>query len=310
MVLLLFLLTLVLAVASVSAIYIKQLLAQQKVDAIQQRMQNLNQVKANLLSFAKFTPEIYATDTNGNVYGANRVPGPGYLPCPDTNNDGSPNTPCGQGATFAFGRLPLKITSRQQFFVNPTNQRQDNLYWYAVDARFVQQNSDYNNPPIQRFAPLNSQSPANPVLNYQGQANIVAVIMDANLPLASQTGRPSNLASDYLEGENANGDALFTGFNADLPLQLNQVNDYVVVITHAEWQKAIEQRVGSQKTRLCQLLPLGTEVHWFNGCHNDENDLIVGLDESVDANCPEDDDVNILNTNPTGSNWRAILGCP
>ena len=54
--------------------------------------------------------------------------GPGYLPCPDTSGNGSPNTPC---PAASLGRLPW----RRLGLHDPRDGAGERL-WYALDRRF------------------------------------------------------------------------------------------------------------------------------------------------------------------------------
>lgn len=251
-------------------------------------------IKSRLLNYAISIPELYSTDTNNNPYPSNRIPAPGYLPCPDTNGDGAMNSPCGQGTGFAAGRLPIKISSRNFTFLNvsPTT---DNTIFYVVDSRYVIQNSDFNNPPVQRYAPLNGLTPAQANLTLNSQNDFVALIFDAGQPLNGQT-RVNNVIANYLEGENANGDALFvSGLESDV------FNDQVVGITRSEWLAAVRKRIEPQASNLCA--GSATDPQWFNACHND--------DGGGGTLCPDDGDV-FTTSNPVGSNWRndVQIGCP
>lgn len=267
-----------------------------------QRMENLLQVKAQLLFYAQSVPEIYSTDTNGNAYPANLIPGPGYLPCPDTDNDGIMNTPCGMGNTYAVGRMPVKAGTRLfSFMPQPIG---DALIWYAVDSRYVIQNTDYHNgstgdgyPDPKRYAPLNTNSPGAGVLRLATDAAnpLVVVLLDAGDPLANQTGRISSVINDYLEGENADGDNTFSQ-----EPKTTSFNDLVVTISLQEWQDAVTDRLLTQKALLCNLDE--NTPHWFNRCHNDDGSSSQGL-------CPSEG-LPPAESNPVGCDWRTTLGCP
>lgn len=250
-----------------------------KHQASQKQMDLLEQAKANLLLHAVSIPELYATNSNGNFYAGNRIPSPGYLPCPDTNNDGSSNTPCGQGQDIVLGRLPAGLATRHFRFID--NRSSPVFIWYAVDSRYVIQNSDYNNPPIQRFAPLNSNIPGEGRIKLDNQTNLVALIF----------------ISDQIPA--ANTDLLSIGLNNLIDPSLNQFtrqNTRSVAISHQEWRNQVQGRVQNQQAALCQLDPL--LPHWFNQCNNPE---------SPSTECPVINDGR--DNNPVGSNWRALL-CP
>lgn len=250
-----------------------------KHQASQKQMDILEQAKANLLLHAVSIPELYATDSNGNFYAGNRVPAPGYLPCPDTNNNGSSNTPCGQGEEIAIGRLPDSLATRHFRFID--NRSSPVFIWYVVDSRYVIQNSDFNNPPIQRFAPLNSQIPGNGRIQLDNQTDLVALIFISDQVPASGTNL-SSISLDNLINPSLN--------------RFTRQNTRAVTISQQEWLNQVSGRVRNQRTALCQLDPL--IPHWFNECNNPE---------SPSTNCPTINDGR--DSNPVGSNWRALL-CP
>ena len=250
-----------------------------KHQASQKQMAILEQAKANLLLHAVSIPELYATDSNGNFYPGNRVPSPGYLPCPDTNNDGSSNTPCGQGQEMVIGRLPKGLATRTFRFID--NRSSPVFIWYVVDSRYVIQNSDYNNPPIQRYAPLNRAKPGNGRIQLDNQTDLVALIFISNQTPASGTDL-SSITLDNLVDPTQN--------------RFTRQNTRAVAISHQEWRTQVQGRVQNQRAALCQLDPL--LPHWFNECNNPE---------SPSTECPVINDGR--ENNPVGSNWRELL-CP
>lgn len=250
-----------------------------KHQASQKQMDMLEQAKANLLLHAVSIPELYATSSNGNFYPGNRIPSPGYLPCPDTNNDGTSNTPCGQGQQIVIGRLPAGLATRHFRFID--NRSSPTFIWYAVDSRYVIQNSDYHNPPIQRYAPLNRNMPGEGRIQLDNQTNLVALIFISDQIPTSGTDL-STVALHNLTSPSQN--------------RFTRQNTRAVSISHQEWRTQVQSRVQNQRTTLCQLdsqLP-----HWFNACYNPE---------SPSTECPDINDGR--DSNPVGSNWRALL-CP
>lgn len=237
--------------------------SQLKLHHTEQQLHLLLNAKNNLLIYTRSTPEIYATNTNGVFYASDRVPSPGYLPCPDSNQDGAMNTPCGQGSELAYGQLPKGIASRH-FRFNPSETQ---TIYYVVDSRYVIQNSDFNNPPTQRFAPLNPAQPGNGRITVGNQSNIIALIyLDKKTPDAFLT--PGS----------------YTEFS--LP-------ERFLTLSHQEWTNAIQLSVKPQARWLCSLPE--DQPHWFNACHNSSNQHGTCLPLS---GRPE---------NPVGANWRALL---
>lgn len=244
-----------------------------KHQASQKQMDMLEQAKANLLLHAVSIPELYATEPVTNV------PSPGYLPCPDTNNDGRSNTPCGQGREIAIGRLPSSLANRHFRFID--NRSSPVFIWYVIDSRYVIHNSDFNNPPTQRYAPLNRAKPGNGRIQLDNQTDLVALIFISNQIPASGT----DLSSITLD-------------NLVNPTQhrFTRQNTRAVAISHQEWRTQVQGRVQNQRAALCQLDPL--LPHWFNECNNPD---------SPSTECPAINDGR--KNNPAGSNWRALL-CP
>ena len=233
--LLLFILTLFMA-TSVSVYYgILPQANQLKHLQTQHHMALLNQVKTNLLLYATSTPEIYATNTNGNFYTAELIAAPGYLPCPDTNKDGTSDTPCGGSELLSIvsGLLPQAIATRHFRFIDDTPLD----VWFVVDSRYVIQNVNYHNATIKRYSPINSHSPGNGNIKLGKQDNLVALVFISNKTPAEHLLDPSQ--------------NLF-----------HQLNSPMITISHAEWNRNIESRARSEKNAYCQLDSV--IKNWFN----------------------------------------------
>src|SRR5882672_3976399 len=56
---------------------------------------------------------------------------PGVLPCPDSDNDGSADSPCGATGVTAIGRLPWKTLG-----LPDVRDGAGECLWYAVSANF------------------------------------------------------------------------------------------------------------------------------------------------------------------------------
>lgn len=243
--LLLFILTLFMA-SSVTVYYGTLPQANQlKHQQTQQQMALLNQVKTNLLLYATSTHEIYATNTNGNFYTAELVTAPGYFPCPDTNNNGSTNTPCGGATAYTLGRLPDGIATRHFRFID--NRASPTFIWYVIDSRYVIQNTYYNNASIKRYSPLNTNMPGNGKLKLDNQSNLVAILfISAQVP-PENTDLETLLFNNLIDA-NQN---LFTRANA-----------LTLTISHSEWNNAVRSRSRQQAKHYCDSSALIS--HWFN----------------------------------------------
>ncbi|WFE69086.1 hypothetical protein P8S54_01965 [Thiomicrospira sp. R3] len=241
--------------------------SQLKLNQAEKQLNLLLSAKNNLMIYTASIPEIYATDTNGVFFNSNRVPSPGYLPCPDTNQDGAMNTPCGQGAEIVYGWLPKGIATRH-FRFNPSELE---ALHYVVDSRYVIQNADYNNPPTQRFAPLNPINPGEARIQVGNQTHIVAFI--------------------YLD--TISPDQLLVAGSSVHFLRPERF----IAITHQEWQNAISLSVKAQASKLCNLPE--QQPHWFNRCNNFATP--TGTTKECAAIYDGRPD------NPVGANWRALL---
>lgn len=247
------------------------------------QLKQLEWVAQQLWLFSQQTPQIYATDTNGRFYDGDRVPSPGYFPCPDTNGNGQSNTPCGQGRETVIGWLPKKMATRSINFT-PYHQPPFTIL-LAVDSRYVIQNSDYNNPPIQRFAPLNPDQPGQAsLIDRQGQQSVAILFIMPN-----SWGNPDHINTlfsswqDTLSQTPEQPDR--QAFDQLFPIQL--------ALTLNEWQQRITDSLVPIAPVLCQGSP--TQPHWFNACSNPQQPSHL---------CPD-----AGWSNPTGSQWREKL-CP
>ncbi len=184
---------------------------------IQDSYRSLEQAKKALIAYALTTPE---------RSGAIPRPGPGYLPCPDTDNDGDADTPCGANA---IGRLPYE-TLEEEMLMDDSGE----VLWYALSDNFR------FNPAL--FAPLNSDTVNTaPLVTLDGQ-NVVAIIFAPGPAFANQQRNLGpNLAVNYLENDNSNGDTSFISYLInDNGLTFN---DRAIAITTQELMAAVEKRV-------------------------------------------------------------------
>ncbi len=151
--------------------------------------------------------------------------GPGHLMCPDTNNDGLPDSPCGPNA---IGRLPRSITlpSGSLFALSNQDSGIDQQFWYALT-------DNYRNSPA---GVVNSSTTGS--LTLDGQGDVVAVIIAPGPPLSSQS-RPGSNAMDYLETGNIGGPAFVTSASGEF-------NDRVLAVRRSEMMPLITVRVAEE----------------------------------------------------------------
>ncbi len=168
----------------------------------------LNKAKAALIGYAVNYPLDHAGI------------GPGRLPCPDTNDNGSAVGNC-TGATT--GRLPYK-TLELEDLRDQSGQR----LWYRVSDNY---RSYTVNPPV-----VNSDTVGN--FSVDGNADVVAVIFAPGSPVAAQNRANDPLdVANFLEDDNADTDDSFVTTAAA------EFNDTVVAITRQELMSAVEKRV-------------------------------------------------------------------
>ena len=148
---------------------------------------------------------------------------PGMMPCPEdlsligTSNEGQAQSGCGNA--LVVGRLPWKTLQTGRLIDGDGE-----ALWYALSPGFRQ-------PPINLAAGPYAQ------LILDGAPNVVAIIFSPGPPLAGQTRNPNAPAPGaYLDGENANGDLVFTGLAAP------NVNDRALAISQKELLRALARR--------------------------------------------------------------------
>ena len=146
---------------------------------------------------------------------------PGSLTCPDTDDDGIANQVGGNCDAY-LGRLPWKTLDLPDL-----RDGQGERLWYALTPELR------DNPAAE---PINSLTPLS--LSIDGAGNIAALLFSAGPPLASQSGRPSNNAADFLDGSNGDGDSAYiSGVTSPV------FNDKVLVITRDDIFRVANLRV-------------------------------------------------------------------
>jgi hypothetical protein len=244
----------------------------------QEVSQVLADAKQSLLSFAGSIPQLYPNNCAGQACGV------GFLPSPDSNNDGAPD---GNTANIV-GRLPMSQAGANYFSFSVRDRRNLNQFldtpypiWYALPSTMgaglnplnIQASSTWNgNKPLnsnvmtQMFNSLPllvcTVQPNGICLDSNGSGTaattspVVALLFYAGSPLTGQA-RPSNNVVDYLDMSNGDGDRIFlqafpTGQTCQANLNNAQAcfNDIVLPITLADWIAAMESRVKVEFTNL------------------------------------------------------------
>jgi len=172
----------------------------------------LREAKAALLAYSVSYPEKYASS------------GPGVMPCPDLNNNGSASGNCSYTGATTLGRFPWKTVGVGEF-----KDHHGEHIWYVVSDNF-------RTPLVTQ---INSETPG--TLKVDSNDDIVAVLIAPGAPLTGQN-RASGplLAINYLEGGNQVNDNNFVTRSA------GEFNDQLVFITRKELMQVVEQRVINQ----------------------------------------------------------------
>jgi hypothetical protein len=199
---------------------IKGLNENMRKDYTPQKNAEVLQIAKNaLLSFAATYPD-YA-DLDG---------GPGYLPCPDRNNNGEPETNCAYGTGTTVGRLPDRYS---RLGIPELKDSSGERLWYVISENYRYGAS--------KEIPHNSNTQG--TLSVDDINDIVAIIIAPGPPLSHQNrvGAPDsaikNNPANYLDGINGEGGLLYTRNGS------SEFNDQLVFITRAELMSYAEKRV-------------------------------------------------------------------
>jgi hypothetical protein len=179
------------------------------------------------------------------TYAAGNVSAPpGRLPCPDTNNDGLEDVPCGSTATNQLGRLPWKTLGLPDL-----RDGSGECLWYAVSASFK------DNP---LSTGVNSDTPGQLVITDGGfsilAGNAIAVILAPGPQLPGQDRTSAGTtqcggnttASNYLDTVGAINNAAPTATTFATAQPSSTFNDRLVYITPAQFFPAVERRVAGE----------------------------------------------------------------
>ncbi len=196
----------------------------------------LAQAKQVLMGYAITYPE------KKNARDVNK--GPGYLPCPDLDNDGNAEGGCAlAGPTNrTIGRFPNR-TLNIQALKDASGQR----LWYVLAdnfRNFAGLKPLNSNTPGQLCIDVNSDDDCEPVTDGD-ISDIVAIIIAPGAPVAGQNRDPAEKVvakeiSNYLEADNADLDENFVISSSVL------VNDHLMFITRQELMRFVEKRVLSE----------------------------------------------------------------
>jgi hypothetical protein len=179
-------------------------------------------------------------------YAAAHSTQPGILPCPDTDNDGSADSPCGAMGVTALGRLPWKTLGLPDL-----RDGDGECLWYAVSSNF--KNSGMSGP-----AKVNADSAGTLRVNdtsgtavYSGSNAVLAVVLAPGRTLDGQDRAPAGTtqcggnttAASYLEGGNQNGAATNTFVSGPAT---STFNDISLVLTSDALFNVVNIRVAKE----------------------------------------------------------------
>lgn len=156
-------------------------------------------------------------------YAVSNTGRPGALPCPDASGNGTQQGSCSLPDN-RIGRLPWKSLGLPDL-----RDGSGERLWYAVSER-------YTNSPV--VGTLNTMTPGEYAVD---GVSAIAIVFAPGAVTGAQVrdGGNSSIVANYLEGENANGDAVFTAGAAG-------ANDRLLLLTHEVLFPAVELRVARQ----------------------------------------------------------------
>lgn len=150
---------------------------------------------------------------------------PGSLPCPALDEDGVSPLLVGNNCPTYIGRLPWSTLK-----VGDLRDSAGALLWYALAPALRDDNS---------AEPINAETAVELTLN--GTPDVAAIIFSPGEPLPTQTGRPGNAVSDFLDGSNNDGDNAYVSGPPTLIF-----NDRALAVTRGDVFRTVNQRVLSE----------------------------------------------------------------
>lgn len=175
--------------------------------------------------------------------------GPGYLPCPDKNNNGAAEPSCALiGNIPTTGWFPFETVE-----LSDIRDGSGARLWYALS-------SSYRSSQLLSSSVLNSDDVGDLIVD--SRDDIVAVIIAPGKPVANQNRVASYDAADgmqhYLEGDNAVRNTNFVTTlgatvrqNGEYDTDGNHVfNDQLVLLTRHELMSVVEKRVLGEVARV------------------------------------------------------------
>ncbi len=262
---------------------------------VEETYRSLERAKQALIAFALTVPERSAAVPR---------PGPGYLPCPDLDNDGDAEGACGGGLAVPIGRLPYE-TLEEERLLDDSGQP----LWYALSPNFRNIAA--------RYTPLNSEitdaQPGVQMLTLDNNiTDVVAVIIAPGPGLGNQQRQLApNLVTNYLENDNSNGDASFiSGLINDNGLTFN---DRVIAITRQELMAAVEKRVLAEinlaMTNYRNSFGAGNEsLPWLSPFNDPSLSTYTGVPGTWNGHLPIHNVGQAYNSGAVTNTWSNLTG--
>jgi len=179
-------------------------------------------------------------------YAVSHASQPGVLPCPDTDNDGSADAPCGALGVTSVGRLPWKTLGLPDL-----RDGMGECLWYAVSANF--KNSGTSGPSVVNSGSIGTLAVRDTAGNSvnSGANAALAIVFSPGVTLAGQdrTGTTAvpcggnTTVGNYLEGGNETGTATDTFVTGPASPAFN---DRLLPITRDALFPAVELRVARE----------------------------------------------------------------
>lgn len=155
--------------------------------------------------------------------------GPGHLPCPDISGNGSPAPSC-SGSPVGLLPVDFETSAGKNISLLSRQSHRNEPIWYVLSSAF-------RYSPVPSGAPdsatiVNSNSRGN--LTFDGEGEVIALLIAPGAALDGQQRDGSLDISDFLEGENSDGDLVFAS---------GQGNDHVLALRWRDLMPLVERRV-------------------------------------------------------------------
>jgi hypothetical protein len=194
----------------------------------------MENAKATLLSYASNTALLF-----------NNSMGPGFFPCPDTDNDGEPQASCDSDQPLV-GRLPEYVEiSGSRFEFSSKYAGVDQQFWLIVAPRYIYYSNDLGNERRSWWRTAKDDNSADDYrMKLDGSGDYVALLIAPGEEMDTQTrSSGTNTYTNYIDGKNGSD-----GFNFYRNWVENPelFNDYVIGITHDEYMLHVGTAVAKE----------------------------------------------------------------